>query len=140
MMSSKEYKLDGKIDCLIEAQIIDLMEATDEEINSEIEQIYGTNEKALGVFDEMLEEAISKTGSLRLANAKKEVQRFKEASSKIVDWPIANKQALLMSVREKHQDLTLAARFGEDETENDINVELEDLIELGVIDEQGNLL
>ncbi len=88
----------------------------------------------------------ARTGQYRVVylidDAACEVTIFKAGHRRnILQWPEERKRALIQQFARNDntlkQKLTLAARKGED-TEADMDSFIEDLIDLGVIDDEGN--
>lgn len=121
----------------------DLERKTEEGILIEAAQEFGSVEEMEAHFDSLLKSAEKQVKSQRLVNAKVGYQeavqneRHKKTSD-VLMWPLAQKLALLKTIHERNSALTLAARNDEN-SEDDINAILEDLIELKAIDGEGNI-
>ena len=91
----------------------------------------------------MIADAIADAGRRKLAAARAGYEARRAISQcNVMQWPQERKRALIQQFAQKDntlkQKLTLAARNGKD-TEADVNSFIEDLIELGMIDEEGNM-
>ena len=73
--------------------------------------------------------------------AKEQLEQKRKATNQnnILTLAINDKRALIHQAKDSVHSLTLAARNEEEMSESDINGVLQDLIDLGVIDEDGNI-
>lgn len=121
----------------------DVDRLTDEELLREAAEDYGDPEKATLATKNLIQEAISEHGKRRLAAARKAYQaQSARGGSKVFELPTERKRELVerfaSNDNQLRERLTMAARNQED-LEADIDSFLEDLIELGVIDDEGNV-
>lgn len=136
MMPPAKKTAEELLDNLIGAELEALLEADDKDILSEaVDLNIDIASLRSGVVT-----AVTVAGKRRLAAAKEVVESGPAITGKIIEWPLAKKRELIERVRSETNGLTQAARQGEDETENDLDSLLEDLIEIGVIDDEGNPL
>lgn len=143
-MSNNHDEARRKLDRLTDALARDVDQLTDEEVFQEVTEVYGDPEKVVEDVEALIEGAIAEHGKRRLTAARRgfETQTARNKSN-VISFPLDKKRALLdlfarndPQLREK---LTMAAR-NEEDSEADIDSFLEDLIELGAIDDEGNIL
>jgi hypothetical protein len=139
MSDGKEVR--QKLDRLTDALIRDVDALSDEEVTAEV-AADGDVEKAANRVKNLVESAISASGRRRLTKAR---QAYEAATAKVrpkvIQLPLNRKKALIAQFADASafpEKLTLAARNA-DNTEADIDGLLQDLLELGVIDDEGNL-
>lgn len=116
---------------------------SDSELAEEVRALLGSPEDVARDVKAIFESAIAQSGKRRLAMAR---QGFESVSSikqpRVLQLTAEAKRALLERVANLNhaidQKFTLAAREGRD-TQADIDGLLEDLVELGVIDGEGNI-
>ncbi len=130
-----------KLDRLGEALAKDLDRLSDNELSEEIAADDDV-EKTVARMRNLIESAIAESGRRRLARARQAYDAIGEKQrSKVIQLPLNRKRALIAhfahSAEALPERLTLAAR-NEDNSETDLDSLLEDLLELGVIDEEGN--
>lgn len=130
-----------KLDRLGEALAKDLDKLTANELSEEIAADDDV-EKTLTSTRNLIESAIAETGRRRLARARQAYDAIQgKQRAKVIQLPLNRKKALVAhfahSVGVLPERLTLAAR-NEDNSEADLDSLLEDLLELGLIDGQGN--
>lgn len=134
-----------QLDRLTETLVADVLDLTDEEVLAEAATDYADPraeaERIRGVF----EKAIARAAKAKLIATQNAVAAHKTmpVENDPVVIPLATKRAVINRFVSQNQELqkklTLAARKGHGiETENDINGMFDDLVELGIIDEQGN--
>lgn len=139
MSKSSDARL--KLDHLGEALAKDLDALSDDELSEEI-AADGDVEKTVNHMKDLVESAIAESGRRRLARARQAYDAIGEKQrSKVIQLPLNRKKALVAhfanSGEALPERLTLAAR-NEDNSEADLDSLLEDLLELGVIDDEGN--
>lgn len=132
-----------KLDRLGDTLARDVDRLSDDELFREAAEAYGESEKAIAATRGIIEAAIAAHGKRRLAAAREAyVAHSERHRSRVVDLPLDRKRALINQFASKDSDLqgklTMAARNEEDQ-EADIDSFLEDLVELGVIDNEGNV-
>lgn len=131
---SEEQLLDGLLDAELEA----LLAADDEAILAEAAEIHQDPVAAANKLRGILAVAITEAGKCRLAEARATLDAQNGAGGKVLAWPVQNKRDLVARLRQEVKGLTMAARQGQDETERDLDCVIEDLIDIGVIDDEGN--
>ncbi|WP_428678680.1 hypothetical protein [Sphingopyxis sp.] len=136
---------DPTFDPLFEELINDVTRLTDVEIFAEFEEEGANPAMVVADMRELIQLAILDDGKARLARAKAAVQQNRSRAShnrRVIGIP--EKKALLERVAANDPKLksrlTMAARNGEGITEEEMSSILEDLLELGAIDDTGNLI
>ena len=143
-MNKSQNEAIEKLKRLCRALDDDMDSMSDEEMLAELEEA-GEDADAIATrADQLITEAIAKVGRCRLESARAGyMAKTHPASyrSRVLQWPVNRKLALIQSFAQNDdafkQKVTLAARKGND-TEMDLDSFIEDLIELGVIDDRGN--
>ena len=138
---SKSSDARVKLDRLGEALAKDLDRLSADQLSEEL-AAEGDIEKTVGHMRNLVESAIAEGGRRRLARARQAYDAIEgKQRSKVIQLPLNRKKALIAdfarSAEALPERLTLAAR-NEDNSEADLDSLLEDLLELGVIDEEGN--
>jgi hypothetical protein len=128
----------AQLDALIDADLRALLEQSDESVLAEAAELYGDAAKAAADIRMKIQAAVTEAGRRRLAEARKVIEAERPVGGNVLQWPLDRKRDLLSRLRRANTGLTMAARQGEDETENDLDSLIEDLVDLGVIDEEGN--
>jgi len=128
----------------LDRMVEDVYATSDEEILKEAGEVYGSADAAVARVQGALAAALKRSGRKKLEQARAGVRAAREArgTTNVVALPVAEKRKILdrfagndNPIRDK---LTMAARNGVPIGEAEIDGMLEDLIELGAIDEQGN--
>lgn len=133
-----------KLEKLTDALVENILELSDDDTLSEAKEDYidpiAENNRIRGIIDS----AILKASKHKFNKAKEELKNYKKHTIKnnVIPLSLNEKKAIVDSFINKdpelRQKLTLAARNGENiQTENDIQSMFEDLIELGLIDQNG---
>jgi hypothetical protein len=139
MSDSKDAR--QKLDRLVDALIKDIDALSDEELIEEV-AADGDVEKAVNQVEDLIESAIAESGRRRLTRARRAYDAVTAKDRpKVILLPLSRKKALVAHFADSSkfpEKLTLAARNA-DNTEADIDGLLEDLLELGVIDDKGNV-
>ena len=142
-MSNNRDEARRHIERLADALAREIDQLTDEELLREVKEEYGDPEKAALATKNLIQEAVTAHGKRRLAAARTayEAQRG-GGGSKVLELSAERKRELIdrfaSNDNQLREKLTVAARKQED-LEADIDSFLEDLIELGVIDGEGNV-
>lgn len=139
-MNSRNDDFLKKLDLLTDALAKDVDELGDEELEAEISEEFGSPETLAESLRALIESTFATHGKRRLVNARAalDARKFRR-SAKVVDLSYADKKALYERLRENAStNLTLAAR-NEEDSEADLDGILEDLRDLGVIDDEGNI-
>lgn len=125
----------------------DIVESSSKEILAEAQEQFEDEDTTIEIkrLRDVINNALLQASKAKLAEAKKQVAIHKQegTENKVIHLSILQKRSIIdRFISQDHdlqQKLTLAARKGEGiQTENDIEGMFEDMIELGVIDNQGN--
>ena len=144
-MNKEKNEAHEKLERLCNTLADDIETMSDEELIAELEDT-GEDVNAIAKrTGELIADAIAKVGRRKLATARAGYETETRQTShgiNVLQWPVSRKRDLIQHFAENdaelEQKLTLAAREGKD-TEADMNSFIEDLIDLGVIDDKGNL-
>lgn len=138
---TKSTQLDRLADTLVQ----DILELSDEEVIAEAKEQFGDPKQEIDRIRGVIESALLCASKAKLAEAKASLVTYKKNNygDNVVALPTAQKHTIIKRFTaqdaELQHKLTLAARKGEViQTENDIEGMFEDLIELGLIDKEGN--
>lgn len=126
---------------IAEILIDDILESSDEEILTDAKKQYGDVDAEIAKTQEKILSAILESKKSKMTAAKEQLSNHKNqlAESNVLSLPFDNKKAIIEKAKESEISLTLAARNEEEMSESDADGVLQDLIDLGVIDEDGNL-
>ncbi len=141
-MSKEQKKACEKLERLCNALADDIDTMTDEELLAELEEAGEDVDSIAARTGALIVNAVADAGSRKLAAARAGYEAHKAGrQGNVLQWPMERKRALMQQFAQDDialkQKLTLAARKGED-TEADVDSFIEDLIDLGVIDDEGN--
>jgi len=139
---SKDSDARIKLDRLGEALAKDLDALSDDELMEEIAATDEERQKTVSHTRSLIEEAIATSGQRRLAKARQAYDAIRgKARDKVTELPLDRKKALVAHFAKNPQalpeKLTMAAR-NEANSEADLDSLLQDLLELGAIDDEGN--
>ena len=127
-------------DLLIES----ILEATDEEIFAEFSEEFDNVEEELKHVRDLIKNTVFDCNKAKFEAAKKaRLQAKNKPELKINSFSLERKKAILRAVSSNDNTgarITLAARLETNPSESDLDRDLECLMELGIIDEQGNLI
>lgn len=140
-MSTKRDKSADQLDRALDRMVEDISATSDKEILSEAIVAYGSIGGAVARVQSALKEAQKRSGKKKLEEARAELAAVKSITpfSGVTGLSIAAKRKILQRFAENdNPKLTMAARNGVPIGEAEIDGMLEDLIEIGAIDEQGN--
>lgn len=142
-MTGNKNEYEAMLIRLADALVDDMMELTDEEIMAEAAEEYGDPLRAADEAQGIIDRAFVLAGKERLRSANAGV-RFKKAPKlKVMSFAKQDKVAIIRKViveaRRGKMCLTLAARKEEELADANLDAKLEGLVELGVIDEGGEL-
>jgi hypothetical protein len=142
-MSNDRDEARRKLGRLADALARDIDQLSDDDLLREATDDYGDSEKATLATKNLFQGAISHYGKHRLAAARKAYRtQSAKGGSRVFRLPLERKRELIEGFarndNQLREKLTMAARNQED-FEADIDSFLEDLIELGVIDDEGNV-
>lgn len=142
-MNNNRDKARRQLERLADALARDIDQLTDEELRRETKEDYGNSDKAIFATKNVIQQAISAHGKRRLAAARRayETQSAK-VEAKLFELSTERKRELVerfaSNDNKLRERLTMAAR-NQENLEDDIDSFLEDLIELDVIDDEGNV-
>lgn len=141
-MNKEQNKAREKLEKLCNALADDLDAMTDEELLAELEEAGEDVDAIAARTRALITDTVANIGRRKLAAARAGYDTHKAGHrSNVLQWPMESKRALIQRFAQNDnalkQKLTLAARKGED-TEADMDSFIEDLIDLGVIDDEGN--
>ncbi len=143
-MSNDQNKASEKLERLCNALADDIDATGDEELLAELKEAGDDTDAIAKQTGELISDAIAKVGRRKMEAARAGYEAATHQTgheSKVLHWPLSRKRELIQHFAQNddalNQKLTLAARQGKD-TEMDIDSFIEDLIDLGVIDDQGN--
>ena len=142
-MTKEQNKAREKLERLCNTLADDIDAMSDEELLAELKEA-GEDADAIATrTGALVADAIVNSGRRKLAAARAGYKAQKAGQSgNILQWPVERKRALIQRFAENDsalkQKLTLAARKGED-TEADMDSFIDDLIDLGIIDGEGNV-
>lgn len=119
----------------------DILELSDEELMKEAQEEYDDIASEISKTRNIINSAVMQSRKSRLTTAKEQLEIKKNVTNKnnISTLNINDKRALINRAKESVDSLTLAARNEDEMSETDIDGVLQDLIELEVIDENGNI-
>ena len=119
----------------------DILDLSDDEVMSEAQEKYGDVELEISDTRNILNSAIMKSRKSKLAAARQylDSNRNQNNPTNILSLSIGGKRKLIAQAKQSVDSLTLAARNEEEMSESDTDGILQDLIDLGVIDEDGNI-
>ena len=142
---STERKQLTRIDDLV---IEDIIETSDAEIMAEAEEDYANVADVIQHTKELVISAIASVRKVRLTKARRELEshqareleshQVEKKQGNVFSLPLNVKKQLIESAKNHDDGLTLAARNEEEMSEGDTDTMLQDLIDLGKIDEDGN--
>jgi len=138
---------DGKaVLSFVDRQVADVDALTDEELFAEAREAGEDPEQVADTLRSLIDALITEQAKerLRSARASLDVRRATTSASTANVLSFEKKQAILQGFADNdvklRQRLTMAARQGEGTSEREIDAILQDLRDLGAIDEDGNPL
>ena len=139
-MNGKKDDFAKKLDLLTDALAKDIDQLSEDDLKAEISEEFGSPKTLAESLRASIESTFASHGKKRLSDARATLDaRQTRATAKIVDLSYVDKKTLFERLRENDSiNLTLAAR-NEEDSEADIDSILEDLHDLGVIDDEGNI-
>ena len=119
----------------------DFIDFSDDEILNEARENYDDVDSKIAKTRDIINDAVLKSRKTRLVAAKEQLEKNKvlERGSNVLSLSISDKRKLINLAKDSVSSLTLAARNEEQMSELDVDGILQDLIELDVIDEDGNI-
>lgn len=144
-MTNRKITKFEQLDKLTDALINDIIELSDEETIAEAKEQYGNSTEEINRLRGIITNALLSSAKAKLKDTKNQLNTYITGVKKnnIIQLSMNEKRNLIerftLQDLELTKKLTLAARKGEGiQTENDIEGMLEDMLELGLIDEDGN--
>ena len=144
-MNKDQNEAIEKLERLCNALTDDIDAMSDKELMAELEGVGEDTDAIARKTGQLIADAIAKVGRYKMEAARAGYEaEIHEAShkDKIFRLPVSRKRELIQRFAESDnalkQKLTLAARKEED-AEADVDSFIEDLIDLGVIDDEGNV-
>ncbi len=119
----------------------DILESSDEEILSDAHQKYDDVNAEVGKTKTLVKSAIMKIRKSKMVLAEKQLIENKNTTklNNVLTLPVDSKRKIIEGAKKSVGSLTLAARNEEETSETDTDSVLQDLIDLGVIDDNGNI-
>ena len=137
-MNNNEKNAKKQLLRLANELVEDILAASDEEILAEATKEFDDVQTEAERMQELIQQTIIQSGKRRLRAARETLDQCEPVTEcSVLSFPIEKKRQLLNNLSDRN-GLTLAARNGKDQSERDIDSLLEDLLELGEIDEEGN--
>jgi len=143
-MTNRKLTEAEQLERLNDALIQDIADLSDEEVFAEAIERFGDPQQEIERLRGLIDGALLRASKTKLHEAKSSLAAYnKTYSNNVVALPMSKKRAVIERFTtqdpELQKKLTLAARKGEGiNTENDIEGMFGDLIDLGLIDEEGN--
>ena len=142
-MNKEKNEASEKLERLCNALADDIDAMSDEELLAELAEAGEDVDAIVDRTRTLIADAVAEVGRRKLVAARSGYEATQTGPrSNVLQWPGNRKRELIQHFAENdaelEQKLTLAAREGKD-TEADMNSFIEDLIDLGVIDDEGNL-
>lgn len=119
----------------------DILKLSDAELLKEAKEDFNDVAAEVSKARNSINSAILKSRKAKLFTAKNHLEnkRIRTNQSNVLKFTLNEKMALINQAKESVRSLTLAARNEDEMSESDINGVLQDLVDLGVIDENGNI-
>jgi len=143
-MTNKKITSLEQLDRLADSLVTDIIELSDEEILDDANEQFNNTTAEVDRLKSVINNALLLAAKTKLTNAKNSVNTYKRETVKnnVIHLSTAEKHTIIKNYTtrdpELQQKLTLAARKGEGiQTENDIEGMFEDMVELGLVDEEG---
>ena len=142
-MSKKQNEASEKLERLCNALADDIDAMSDKELLSELEEAGEDMDDVTNRMKALIADAITDAGRRKLAAARAGYAAHQAVHrSSIRQWPIERKRSLIQNFAQNDDELkeklTLAAREGKN-MEADMDSFIEDLIDLGIIDDEGDV-
>lgn len=141
-MTKKITSIDH-LERLTDSLVDDILNLSNDEILSEAKEQFGNISNETEHVRNIIDKAVLHASKNRLAEARNQLSSYKKEEKRNNVISFDQKKSVIEKFTSKNpklkQKLTLAARKGEGiQTENDIDGMFEDLLELGMIDDEGN--
>jgi len=120
----------------------EILEASDEEITEMTKEIFGDVDEHTEKTRTLIKNSVMKSRKSKLHHAQKmlHILPSNSQSPSVLQLPPGEKKNLINKIKESQKSLTLAARNAEDVSDSDADSLLQDFIDLGVLDEEGNII
>lgn len=144
-MTRRDRDAARKLGHLADMLAKDAMLLPDADVQAEMVERHGSVDAAAARVAGVIQAAIARSGRRNLEKARAEVRASRAAPpASLAGLSMQDKMAILSRHAANddglRQKLTMAARNGEEISEGDLDSFLEDLLDLGVIDEHGRPL
>ncbi len=129
-----------RLDRITDLLVDDILQTSDKEIMKEAEEDgYDAKNEAKKVYN-LIQKTMFEHGKAKIEEAQKRSSAYQGNAKPALKIPGAQKRELFKTLSSKGEaaGFTLAARKEEDLSDRDIESVLEDMLELGLIDEDGN--
>lgn len=143
-MTNKKLTSLEQLDRLADSLVFEIIELSDKEILDDAKEQFDSPIAEVDRLKNIINNALLQSAKTKLTNAKNSVNAYKSETIKnnVIHLSTADKHTIIKNYTTRDPDLqqklTLAARKGEGiQTENDIDGMFEDMVELGLIDEDG---
>jgi hypothetical protein len=143
-MTNKKLTSLEQLDKLADSLVTDIIELSDEEILDDANEQFNNPKTEVDRLKSIINHALLQSAKAKLIYAKNSVAAYKHEAEKsnVIHLSNAEMHTIIKNYTTKDPDLqqklTLAARKGEGiQTENDIEGMFDDMVELGLIDEEG---
>lgn len=143
-MTGKTRNPGEELDRLADALVENILDATDQEILDEAQEDYGNTKSGADEVRALFQLAKTKVAKGRLEAARKGLAADQaRAHGKILPFDITRSRQIVTKFAADdsglHGKLTMAARKGEELSDQDIQGIIEDMIELGILSEDGEV-
>lgn len=142
-MTDSERSAAEKLGRLAEALADNAMRVSDDEIHAEMREEHGSVEAAADRVRGVISVAIARSGRRKFEAARAEMKKARKASdATVLPLSIVDKRRIVERYAANDgplgRKLTLAARNGQEMSEAELDSFIEDLRDIGAIDEQGD--
>jgi hypothetical protein len=143
-MTGKDRDHDQEMNRIETALIEDITARSDDEVLAEAKEDHGDIDAAAQNLRNLVSRALNRDARSKLESARAAVWVARaQRALRVIPGSFDTKKKLLLSViahqSANSQPLTLAARNADELTEADVDSVLQDMQDLGLIDDQGNL-
>lgn len=140
---TEEKNIPNQTNHIVDLMVDDVLEASDEDILQEASEENVDVKACTQKVHTLIQEAVFEHNKFKLEEAKRQVQENKtQNKERLSIVGIERKREIFrnLSSNDNEGSFTMAARKEEDLSDHDIESALQDMLELGVIDEDGNIL
>jgi ATP-dependent protease HslVU (ClpYQ) ATPase subunit len=142
-MMKKENNIQDQLGRIVDLMVDDVLEASNEEILQEASEENRDVEDEAQKVHALIQEVVFEHNRSKLEEAKKQYQAHKARNKPHLRVAEIDKKREIfrnLSSNDNTGNLTMAARKEEELSDRDIESVLQDMLELGLIDEDGNIL